>query len=76
MAQTNAQRVQAHRVRQRQKIADLTREVGSLTARVTELAGLLEASEAECESLRASQCRHPSQVVHGGTCRACGTEVW
>ena len=36
----------------------------------------LGAALAECGRPASMACRHPAGAVDGGTCRACGTEVW
>jgi hypothetical protein len=76
MGKTTAERVQAYRVRQREALD----EARMLLAQARDER---DAALAECERLRealeqsqARECRHPAQVVQGGTCRACGQEVW
>ena len=61
-AKTIAERQRAFRQRQADRTA-------ALEAANAEL-------RAECERLAATQCKHPSAAIDGGTCRACGTEVW
>jgi predicted RNase H-like nuclease (RuvC/YqgF family) len=76
MAKTNADYQREHRERR-------TRRIAGLEARVAELEAELESVRAENEGLRQAleaaegmQCRHPSGAVSGGTCRACGQDVW
>jgi hypothetical protein len=69
MATTNAQRQRTWRQRQARHIAALQAERDRLQAD-------LDAAHAEVKRLAAMACRHPSAAVVGGTCRACGTEIW
>jgi hypothetical protein len=69
MAITTAERQRAFRRRQIERIATLEQENAQLCA---DLADAL----AEAERLASTACRHPAGAVDGGTCRACGTEVW
>jgi hypothetical protein len=68
-AKTTAERQRAFRRRQAERIAALEQEDARLCA---DLADAL----AETERLAAQQCKHPAAAVDGGTCRACGTELW
>ena len=65
MPKTGAERQQAWRDRRARLIAALEQE----NARLRDVL-------AEAERLAARQCRHPAAAVDGGTCRACGNDVW
>jgi hypothetical protein len=36
----------------------------------------LAAALDEAERLAAIACKHPAGAIDGGTCQACGTDVW
>jgi chromosome segregation ATPase len=76
MPKTNAGHQQAWRNRRADRLAGAERKVAALSARLTETEAELAAARQEIERLSASQCRHPAAVVDGGTCQACGTDVW
>jgi hypothetical protein len=76
MPKTNAERQQAWRHRRAARIAALETEAAQLRAEDDALREELDDALAECERLAATQCKHPSAAIDGGTCRACGTEVW
>lgn len=70
MAQTTAQRQQAWRQRR-------AAEAVELRSRVADLEDRLADALAEVERLSAGpRCRHPAEAVDGGTCRACGEDIW
>jgi hypothetical protein len=69
MAKTAAEKQRDYRARQAGRLADLEAEAEGLR-------NALAAAEAEIGRLGQSQCRHPSGLVDGGLCRACGSEVW
>lgn len=76
MPKTAAERQRAWRDRHSRRVADLEASVTSLTRRLAVAQNGLEAAAAENERLAAQACRHPAGAVEGGTCRACGTDVW
>jgi hypothetical protein len=49
---------------------------GEITAIATAALADLDVALAEIERLTAGQCKHPAAAVDGGTCQACGTELW
>jgi hypothetical protein len=69
MAMTTAERQRAFRRRQIERIA-------ALEAENERLRFDLAAAQAEAGVLSAAACKHPAGAVDGGTCGACGTEVW
>jgi hypothetical protein len=69
MAATTAERQRAFRRRQIERIATLEQENSQLRAE-------LACAMAEVQRLTTQACRHPAAAVDGGTCRACGTDVW
>jgi len=87
MPKTNAERQRDWRQRQHatghhqaQRISELEAALdaqhAALLAERDLLQADLDAAHADIERLTASQCRHPAGAVDGGTCRACGTDVW
>ena len=74
MAETNADYQREHRQRQARRLAALEARCATLEAERDQLRDDLEA--AECERLAAMACKHPAAAVDGGTCQACGTEIW
>ena len=76
MPKTNAERQQAWRQRRTRRLTALEAETAELRAQAGILRADLAAALAEAEQLAAAACRHPAGAVDGGTCRACGTEVW
>ena len=66
---TTAERQRVFRRRQIDRIAALEQENARLRA---DLAGAL----AEAERLAAQRCKQPAAAVDGGTCHACGNDVW
>ena len=69
MPKTSAEQQRAWRDRRARLIAVLEQENARLRA---DLADAL----AETERLAAQQCKHPAAAVDGGTCRACGNDLW
>jgi hypothetical protein len=57
------------RLRQAERIAALEAERDRLQAD-------LDAALGEAQRLALSACRHPAATVDGGTCMACGTDLW
>jgi hypothetical protein len=76
MPRTNAEHQREHRQRQARRLADLEATAAGYEAIVADLTAQLEAALAEVDRLAALACRHPAGAVDGGTCRACGAEVW
>lgn len=72
MAQTTAERVQAYRVRQRERIAALETQVAEQAERIEGLEADLADARAEIARLSGSKCRHPAEAVADGQCTACG----
>ena len=69
IAMTTTERQRAFRHRQVERIATLEYENAQLR---TDPADAL----AEAERLGIQQCKHPAAAVDGGTCHACGNDVW
>jgi hypothetical protein len=69
MAATTAERQQAFRRRQTERMAALEQENARLRA---DLADAL----AEVQRLAAQQCRHPAAAIAAGHCRVCDTDIW
>jgi chromosome segregation ATPase len=76
MPKTNADYQRDHRQRRAHRLAELEAENASLRAELDSVRAELDAALTECERLAAMACRHPAGAVDGGTCQACGTEVW
>lgn len=78
MAKTNAEYQRAYRERRAERFAALEADKARLAAENGSLRALNEGLTAECEQLRASTsaCRHPVEMVEGGTCRGCGADVY
>jgi hypothetical protein len=76
MPKTNADYQREHRQRQARRLAGLRAENTSLRTELDSVRAELDAALAECERLTATACKHPAGAVDGGTCQACGTEVW
>ncbi len=76
MPETNAERQGAWRQRRGRCIAALEAEAAELRTEVGVLRSDLAAALSEAERLALTACRHPAGAVDGGTCQACGTEVW
>jgi hypothetical protein len=65
MPKTDAERQQAWRDRRARLIDTLKQENARLRDALT-----------EAERLTMQACKHPAAAVDGGTCHACGTDVW
>jgi hypothetical protein len=78
MPKTNAGYQREHRQRQARRLAALETRCAALEAENTALRAELDDAHAEIAHLTATatQCRHPAAAVDGGTCRACGAEIW
>jgi hypothetical protein len=76
MPKTNAQYQAEHRQRQALRLAELEARCTAVEAERDRLQADLAAAQDECERLDAMACRHKAAAVDGGTCRACGTEIW
>jgi hypothetical protein len=76
MAKTSAERQRDYRERHARRVARLEAVVADLGRQLATAEAGLESALAENERLAAMTCRHPAGAVDGGTCRACGAEVW
>lgn len=76
MPKTNADYQREHRQRVAERLGVLERQNVMLAQRLADAESALGVALEENERLSASQCRHPSAVVDGGRCHACGAEVW
>ncbi len=76
MPKTNAERQRAWRQRRVGRIAALEAEAAGLRTEAGSLRADLAAALDEAGRLALTACRHPAGGVDGGTCQACGTEVW
>jgi hypothetical protein len=83
VALANAQKQAAHRERRAQRVAGLEQALAAEraeTARLRRELATVEASLADALAGRGTEdgpgCRHPSEAVDGGTCQACGADVW
>jgi hypothetical protein len=76
MPQTGAQRQSAYRARRAALIGELRSRVAILETGLADSARQLAEARADVERLSSAQCRHPAEAVDGGTCRACGADVW
>jgi hypothetical protein len=76
MPKTNAERQQDYRQRRAGRIAALEAEAAQLRTEAGVLRADLAAALGEAERLASTACRHPAGAVDGGTCGACGAEVW
>jgi hypothetical protein len=76
MPKTNAERQRDYRQRRARRITVLEAENTSLRAQLDSTRSELDAALAETERLASAACKHPAGAVDGGTCRACGAEVW
>ena len=75
MPKTNAEYHREHRQRQARRLAELEAENATLRTQLNSIRAEL-AALAESERLAATQCKHPSAAIDGGTYRACGQDVW
>lgn len=73
---TSAERQRAWRQRRTRRLAALEAENARLRAELDGLRGQLAAAQDEIGRLAGQACKHPAAAVDGGTCRACGNEVW
>ena len=76
MPKTGAERQRAWRDRRTRLITDLEAEHAQIGAELADVRGQLADALAECERLAAQQSKHPAAAVDGGTCHACGNDVW
>jgi hypothetical protein len=76
MPKTNAERQRTWRQRRAGRIAVLETEAAELRTEAAVLRADLAAALDEAERLALTACRHPAGAVDGGTCQACGAEVW
>ena len=76
MARTGAQRQAAFPERRDARRSGVLGENERLRAEVAGLEGRVAWLESECERLAEAACGHPAMAVRGGTCLACGSEVW
>lgn len=76
MAKTDAQRSAAYRQRRGRRVADLVASEARLRASVADLERQLGDALAEVERLSSAGCKHPAEAVQGGTCQACGSDLW
>lgn len=76
MARANAEYQRDWRQRRAERVAVLERETAGLRRLLADAQADLATALADNERLAAAQCRHPAGAVDGGTCRACGSEVW
>jgi hypothetical protein len=80
---TGAERQRDWRERHARRTVELERAYDSIKAenaelrkQLTALKAVLADALADNERLTKPQCRHPAEAVDGGTCRACGTDLW
>lgn len=78
MAKTNAEYQRDHRKRRTGRLADLEAALAAVTAERDSLREDLNRALAECERLQAqaNACRHPTEMVDNGVCRACGADLY
>jgi DNA repair exonuclease SbcCD ATPase subunit len=76
MPLSNAERQQAFRQRRARALKDARAEIDRLRRQLAEAQQDLDGALAEVERLSSAQCKHPAEAVDGGTCRACGQDVW
>ena len=76
MGQSGAERQRAYRDRRASRLAALEYANARLEAEVAALSAALEGANAEIERLSGAACKHPQGAVEGGTCRACGADIW
>lgn len=76
MPMTGAERQQAWRQRHLRLVVGLQADIADLRAELGDVRGQLADALAEIERLAAQQCKHPAAAMDGGTCQACGSEVW
>jgi hypothetical protein len=76
MPKSHAERQRDYRERQRGTGRHQAERITELEAALDTVRSELDAALTEVQRLTASQCRHPAGAIDGGTCRACGAEVW
>jgi hypothetical protein len=76
MPRTNAERQKAWRQRRAEHAVALEAEVAQLRGKLHDVRAELDAALGEAQRLALTTCRHPAAAVDGGTCRACGAEIW
>jgi hypothetical protein len=76
MAKTHAERQRDYRGRQARRVLELERANEDLTGQLEAAQADLGRALADLERFTSVQCKHPSEAVDGGTCRACGADVW
>jgi hypothetical protein len=76
MPKTHAERQRTWRQRRAGRIAALEAEAAEMRTELDSTRTDLAAALDEAERLASTACRHPAGAIDGGTCRACGTEVW
>ena len=76
MPKTNAERQRTWRQRRAGRIAALEAEAAELRTELDGVRADLVGALGEAERLASAACRHPAGAVDGGTCQACGTDVW
>ena len=76
MPKTNAERQATWRQRRAARITALETEAAELRTELDGARADLATALSEAERLASTACRHPAGAVDGGTCRACGTEMW
>jgi hypothetical protein len=76
MPQTGAERQRSWRQRRAHRVSGLEAALAARDTALADLTRALEDAQAENERLRGPACRHPAEAVQGGTCQACGTDVW
>ena len=77
MPKTGSERQTAWRQRQARLAAALEADNAQLRAELARVSIDLADALAETGRLAAQQCKHPAAAaVDGGTCHACGTDIW
>jgi len=76
MAKTNAEKQRDWRERRTERIAALEAAVAGLEAENESLRAENEGLREALAEAETAQCRHPAGAVSGGTCTACGQDVW
>jgi hypothetical protein len=77
MALSPAEKQRNYRQRHAQRVAGLEESNALLREQLaTAQQDLADALAANERLSGGPSCRHPSEAVDGGTCRACGADVW
>jgi capsule polysaccharide export protein KpsE/RkpR len=76
MPKTDVDRQRDYRRHQAERLAALMAEHQSLRSELSVLRDQLSATLAEADRLAGLACKHSAAVVEGGTCPACGAEIW